>query len=229
MSQQTKTTYAVDIVFCIDCTGSMQPYLESVKRSATEFHRLLEEKMAVKNKGIRQLRVRIIAFRDIGEEADESIVATNFFSLPDEVASFNTFVSKLSAGGGGDEPESALEALALAIQSPWERTMDKRRHIVVVCTDASAHPLGKFRLPARLSNLDLPANMDDLNAMWGDEVDEGLMEFAAKRLLVFGPDKYPWSDLSELFENCIWVKSEAGQGMTDADQDLVLDQIAGSV
>ena len=150
MSQQPKTTYAVDIVFCVDCTGSMQPYLESVKRSATEFHRLLEEKMAVKNKGIRQLRVRIIAFRDIGEEGDESIVATNFFTLPAEGAAFNSFVSKLAAGGGGDEPESALEALALAIQSPWERTMDKRRHIVVVCTDASAHPLGKFRMPTRL-------------------------------------------------------------------------------
>ena len=99
MSQQTKTTYAVDIVFCIDCTGSMQPYLESVKRSATEFHRLLEEKMAVKNKGIRQLRVRIIAFRDIGEEGEESIVATNFFSLPDEVASFGPGYERAIAAG----------------------------------------------------------------------------------------------------------------------------------
>ena len=42
MSQTPTTTYAVDIVFCIDCTGSMQPYLESVKRTATDFHRLLD-------------------------------------------------------------------------------------------------------------------------------------------------------------------------------------------
>ena len=73
------------------------------------------------------------------EEGEASIFATDFFMLPDQGgARSRAFVSQLTAGGGGDEPESALEALALAIKSPWERSMDKRRHIVVVCTDASA-------------------------------------------------------------------------------------------
>src|SRR5437588_8111268 len=97
---------AVDIVFCIDCTGSMDPYIESVKATARDFHQLLEKKMAEKSKGIRQLRVRVVSFRDLGAEGPDAIEASQFFVLPDDAASFDTMVSSLTAGGGGDEAES---------------------------------------------------------------------------------------------------------------------------
>jgi hypothetical protein len=223
------SSYAVDLVFCIDCTGSMKPYIESVKGTALDFHRLLEKKMSEKDKAIRQLRVRLVAFRDLGEEGPGAIDATSFFELPNEADAFNRAVSGLAADGGGDEPESALEALVVAIRSPWERGLDKRRHVIVMCTDAPAHPLGKFAFAAGEQSALVPRSLEELQSLWGDEVDEGEMEYAAKRLLVFGPNAYPWNELSERFENCIWVASIAGQGMREADQEVVLDQVAGSV
>ena len=145
MSQHSGPTssYAVDVVFCIDCTGSMRKYLESVKSTALSFHELLETRDGEQGKWIRQLRVRVIAFRDLGHEGPDAIQTTRFFLLPDEKDAFHHFVSTLHPSGGGDEAESALEALATAIYSPWERGLDRRRHVVVMCTDASAHPIGK--------------------------------------------------------------------------------------
>lgn len=224
------SSYAVDIVFCIDCTGSMEPYIESVKATARDFHQLLEKKMSEKNKGIRQLRVRVVSFRDLGEESADAIQASPFFTLPDDSAAFGNVVGGLTPGGGGDEAESALEALAVAIRSPWERGLDKRRHVVVVCTDAPAHELGKFPYSGEGGQgRPMPGSLAELNTIWGDETDEGEMEYAAKRLIVFAPSAYPWPEMAEKFENFIYIPLPAGHGMQGSDQEIVLEQVAGSV
>ena len=217
--------YAVDLAFCIDRAARMRSVLDATANIASSLPARLQERMAVKNKAIRQLRVRFVMFSAPGN-ARVPVDSTRFYLLPQEADEFTRLVGHLTVPvGSGDGPSLALDALAMAVASPWDRQHDKRRHIVVLWTNWASVPLGTA--PAIFG--DAPRTMDDLNAMWGDEVDEGLMEFAAKRLLVFGPDLFPWSDISELFENCIWVKSEAGVGMTGADFDLVFDQIAGSV
>lgn len=228
-ANQPMASYAVDIAFCIDCTGSMQPYLDSVKQTARSFQTLLQKKMEEKSKGIRQLRIRVVAFRDLGEEGGAAIDATPFFTLPDQSADYERYVNALIADGGGDEPESALEALVTAIRSPWERGLDKRRHVVVMCTDASAHPLGKFTPAPTGQERPMPTGLAEFQSIWGDEEDEGEMEYAAKRLIIFGPDAYPWNELAETLENSVWVTSQAGAGMREADQDTVLEAISGSV
>lgn len=228
-ANQPMASYAVDITFCVDCTGSMQPYLDSVKETARSFQTRLQKKMEEKSKGIRQLRIRVVAFRDLGEEGSAAIDATPFFTLPDQSADYERYVNALIADGGGDEPESALEALVTAIRSPWERGLDKRRHVVVMCTDASAHPLGKFTPASTGQERPMPTSLAEFQSIWGDEEDEGEMEYAAKRLIIFGPDAYPWNELAETLENSVWVTSQAGAGMREADQDTVLEAIAGSV
>jgi hypothetical protein len=225
---ELRAAYAVDVVFCLDCTGSMRSYLDSAKAAARTFHELLEAKMASKDKAVSQLRVRIVGYRDLGSEGPDAIWASGFFRLPAETGAFEHTLGQLQASGGGDEPESALEALAVAIRSPWERHLDKRRHVVVVCTDASAHPLGRFEM-GPVDGRPAPRSLPELQAMWGDQTDEGEMEYAAKRLLVFGPLAYPWDQINNLFENTIWFESVAGQGMSERDQDAVLEAIAGSV
>lgn len=226
---QPVAKYAVDLVFVVDCTGSMAPFLDSVKRMAKDFHALLSKKMEDKDKGISQLRARVVAYRDIGEEGADAIAATPFYTLPGDTSGFESFVNTLTAAGGGDEPESALEALVTAIRSPWERGLDKRRHVIVVCTDASAHPLGKFSLPTSGQDRPMPADLSELESIWGNEAEDGEMDYQSKRLIVFAPNAYPWSDLPHILENIVWVESAAGQGMRDQDQDSVLEAIAGSV
>lgn len=135
----------VDIVLCIDVTGSMSPVLEKVKKGALSFHQRLESVMVKRDMAMGRLRLRVIAFRDFGADGDRSIERTPFLELPQQVVEFKDFVNALKATGGGDAPESGLEALALAVQSPWSREErgGAERHIVVMFTDAAAHPLGK--------------------------------------------------------------------------------------
>jgi len=145
-------SYSVDIVMCIDGTGSMGPVIDLVKANALRFESDLAAAMEAKQKSIDNLRVRVIVFRDIFVDRDDAFVTSNFFPLPQEREEFSRFISGIRANGGGDEPESALEALGIALNSDWVRSGDKRRHVVIMWTDASAHRLEEKagrRLPGR--------------------------------------------------------------------------------
>lgn len=223
--------YAVDIVFCIDTTYSMTPYLDSVKSTALKFQTQLESTMAKLDKAVDQLRVSIVDFRDLDHDGPESIQQSPFYVLPDQAQAYDDKVSGLAARDKpGPIPESALEALAVAIRSPWERSRDKRRHIIVMCTDAPAYPLGEIDPPADFGQIvSWPSSLDDLLSMWGDSVDDGEMEYSAKRLIIFGPNDYPWNEMMDAFENCIWMESAAGDGMREIEMQDILSLIAGSV
>ena len=228
-SNDSLVSYNVDVVFCIDVTESMKPYLASVKKRALEFHALLKADMLKKKKGVDEIRVRVIAFRDLHHEGPDAIEASRFFRLPEDNSQYAEHVNGLTAVGGGDIPESALEALAVAIRSPWQRDRPRRRHVIVMCTDAPAHPLGKFEMRRHGQEAPWPVAMGELHAMWGDAVDEGEMEHKSKRLLLFAPECSPWSEIVEAWENTIAVPSPAGAGLSNAEQTEVIDIIAGSI
>jgi hypothetical protein len=109
--------YAVDIVMCIDTTLSMSHILNEVKASALSFHPRLTRSMAEKGKSISQLRLKAIAFRDFGDDLAEPIEQTEFLAIPEQAGAYESFVRGLTPTGGGDIPESGLEALALAVQA----------------------------------------------------------------------------------------------------------------
>ena len=96
--------YAVDIVLCIDTTASMRPVLENVKSSALSFHDRLRTVMEEKGKSISQLRVKVIAFRDFGDRADDAIEETEFFRLPEDSGAYEDFVRKLETPRGWRPP-----------------------------------------------------------------------------------------------------------------------------
>jgi hypothetical protein len=223
--------YGVDIVLCIDVTGSMRPILNTVKDSALSFHKRLEDVMADKGKAISQLRLKVIAFRDFAHNADDAIHQTDFLQYPNGARVFQRFISELSAQGGGDEPESGLEALALAIRSPWEQGLDRRRHVVVVFTDASAHPLGKAesmsseRYPKSIARTE-----DQLFEEWGYQSSESaIMENSAKRLLLFAPDVEPWQGIAANWNNTIMFPSQAGKGLGEWEMDEIIQTIVNSL
>jgi von Willebrand factor type A domain len=224
-------TYAVDIVFCIDATGSMRPVIDAVKDNVRSFHDLLSSAMAEESKSISQLRVRVIAFRDFADNADDAIQCTDFLKLPQQRGEFEAFVSRLRADGGGDEPESALEALAVAIDSDWERGLDRRRHVIVMFTDASAHPLGDASVRAEPTYPQAaPASIDELFERWGyQSSQEASMENAAKRLLLFAPDTIPWNAIASDWDNTIFLPSRAGEGLEDHEMGEIINAIANSI
>jgi hypothetical protein len=219
-------SYAVDIVFCIDVTGSMTPILDAVKANALGFYDDVQTNLTEKGKNVAQLRVRVIAFRDFAADGDGALEESPFYSLPDERAGFSEFVNGLIAQGGGDAPESGLEAVALGISSPWTSIGDRRRQVIVVWTDQPAHPLDPSTVPADLASR-VPADFSALTDQWEDE--QGLMGSSSKRLILFAPDGPGWSDISAVWENVVHNPSQAGGGLSEVDYGTIIDSIGNSV
>ena len=223
---QGQILYTVDIVLCIDATGSMSSIINSVKAGALRFYDDLTAKMQSKDKVIDVMRVRVIAFRDYYDDASGAMIESPFFTLPHEQDAFKQFVSKIEADGGGDEPENGLEAVSLAIKSDWSKIGDKRRQVIVVWTDASAHPLEKGDKPRHYPT-DMPSNFDELTDIY--EANQGYMNKNAKRIVLFAPEAYPWTDMGTNWNQAILYPSKAGDGLNDIDYGSILDLIAHSV
>ena len=219
--------YAVDIVFVIDTTGSMRPVIETVKHHALNLNEDLAMVMAQKDKTISSLRVRVVAYRDYLHNASDALRESPFFTLPAQTGEFSHFVNSLYPDGGGDEPESGLEGLAAAMLSPWERGSDKRRHLIVLFTDASAHPIERAA-SAGLLPPGFPTNFNELYDAW-EGGQSGGMEHSAKRLLIYAPDLEPWRGISDLWSNTLHFPSRAGDGLEDFTFAEILNQIASTV
>ena len=219
-------SYAVDIVFCIDVTGSMTPILDAVKTNALRFYDDVQSNLTDKGKNVDELRVRIIAFRDFAADPESALQESSFFQLPDERTIFSAFVDSLIPEGGGDAPESGLEAVALAINSPWTSRGDRRRQVIVVWTDQPAHPLNFAVLPPGLAS-SVPTNFSALTDLWEDP--QGPLGASSKRLILFAPDGPGWSDISASWENVVHHPSQAGGGLSDVDYGTIIDSIGNSV
>jgi len=219
-------SYSVDIVFCVDVTGSMHHVLDAVKANALKFYDDVQTNLTDKGKNVAQLRVRIVAFRDFVADGDAAIEESPFYALPDQRAQFSEFVRGLIPQGGGDAPESGLEAVALAITSPWTTVGDRRRQVIVLWSDQPAHPLDPSVVPADLASR-IPADFSALTDAWEDE--QGLMGSNSKRLILFAPDGPGWSDISSVWENVVHNPSQAGNGLSDVDYGTIIDSIGNSV
>jgi len=219
-------SYAVDIVFCIDVTGSMTPIIDAVKANALRFYDDVQTNLTAKGKNVDELRVRVVAFRDFAADGEAALQESPFFRLPAEQGRFSDFVNGLLAEGGGDAPESGLEAVALAMNSPWTTRGDRRRQVVVVWTDQPAHPLEPTVVPAELRKR-VPADFSTLTDLWEDA--QGPLGASSKRLILFAPDGPGWSDISGVWENVVHHPSQAGGGLSDVDYGTIVDSIGNSV
>jgi hypothetical protein len=202
-----------------------------VKESALSFHDRLDGVMRDKGKSIRQLRVKVVAFRDFGYSAHDALIESPFLYLPEQADDYEKFVRDLEPRGGGDEPESGLEALALAVQADWERGLDRRRHVIVLFTDASAHPLGEAgQVRAATYPQSVPRSMNDLFEQWGfAQSQAALMENSAKRLLLFAPEVSPWVEIADDWNNTLFFPSVAGEGLEEVEMDEIINTIANSL
>lgn len=156
---------------------------------------------------------------------------TGFLALPARTDDFDSFVQRLNAVGGGDEPESGLEALSLAIDSDWERGQDRRRHVIALFTDASAHPLGTAAARGVSTYPpSVPATIDELFEHWGyPSSQSATMENSAKRLLLFAPDTTPWNVIAADWNNTIFLPSKAGDGLEEIELQEIINAIANSI
>lgn len=228
MSSNYKITYNVDMVFCIDATGSMGGVIDMVKNNALHFYTDVMTAMARKGKTIDKMRVRIVAFRDYLADKDDAMLVTDFFKLPEQSSDFEKCVKSIEAFGGGDDPEDGLEALGYAIKSHWDDEGMKKRQVIVVWTDAATHELG-FGSDAENYPAGMAKNFSELTSWWGDRQNKGFINQNAKRLLLFAPNAPYWSTISDTWDNVIHFPSIAGKGLGEFDYAQIIDSISNTI
>jgi hypothetical protein len=220
--------YNVDIVFCIDVTGSMHDILELVKKNALRFYPDLQNALDLKDKNVEALRIKVIAFRDFYVDGDGALETTDFIDLKNNPETFNSFVHSLRPDGGGDEPENGLEALALAMKSEWAKDGDRQRHIIVVYSDASTHPLETGSSGTHIYYpKGMPKDFNELTDWWDGQ--SYMSNRSAKRLIIFAPDSNAWTEIATHWENTVHYPSRAGEGLGDIDYQTILSAIVNSI
>jgi Mg-chelatase subunit ChlD len=119
---------SVDIIIAIDTTGSMAKGISAVQQWTNWFADQLEEKEF-------DYRLGLIDFKDI--QFDQNPVWYNFTS---DVNKFTSQVGKLKAsGGGGDGPESGIDAMLLASDKFKQYGRPEAGKMLIVVTDDVFH------------------------------------------------------------------------------------------
>jgi Mg-chelatase subunit ChlD len=118
-----------DVMFILDCTESMGGEIDAIRDAIIGFVEALHQAGLA-------IRVGLIEFRDrlINEEQRVLQFAGQPFTNDAEL--FRTEAMTLSAWGGGDAPESSLDAVLLAVRQPFDPLAQK---ILVLITDAPPH------------------------------------------------------------------------------------------
>ena len=109
----------VDIVFVIDVTKSMERMIDIIQTAAISFLDEFFEKMNSMKRRVENLRVKVISFRDFYYDGNHAYNESKFFTMPNEKMDLKEYLNEIYADGGGDDPESGLEALAMAMKSDF--------------------------------------------------------------------------------------------------------------
>lgn len=125
---------AVDIVFLMDSTRSMTPFIDGLKQNCIEFAEI------VKREG-HDCRLGLVGFGDV--DLNEPI---EVFPPTADLARFRERVGDLEVTGGGDNPESSVEALDRALTIPYR---EGARVCMVHITDAGCHNVRQLPRLAR--------------------------------------------------------------------------------
>ena len=119
----------VEVVFCLDTTGSMGGLIDSAKQKIWSICNQIAA-----GKPTPELKVGLVAFRDRGDD-----YITKTFDLSDDLDAIHGHLMGFQAAGGGDEPESVNEALHVALNSiSWSKE-PKVLRIIYLVGDAPPH------------------------------------------------------------------------------------------
>ncbi len=120
----------VEVVVCLDTTGSMQPTIDAARAGLADLVAIL--------RGIApRFRLGLVHYRDLEDYKDGAQILA---PLSDKVEAVQSKLAGLQAGGGGDFPERVEKGLELALHPQkigWQAATNK---IVVVIGDAPPHP-----------------------------------------------------------------------------------------
>ncbi|CAK9784954.1 hypothetical protein CC85DRAFT_243105 [Cutaneotrichosporon oleaginosum] len=134
---------AIDLVFVLDCTGSMQRYINSVRDHIFAICDMIRGEEGLN--GADDLRVAgsadrlIVNYRD--HKPQDNTYVYKFNSFTSDIAQVQDYLKGLTAAGGGDGPEAVTAAMAACLtELEWRR---EAARMVVLIADAPPHGIGE--------------------------------------------------------------------------------------
>ncbi len=136
-----------DIVFLIDCSGSMAKCLAALTQNVGRLIDTMVNPGANASAAVSDWRAKVCGYRDVKADGDAWWKETSFTT---DIAQVKNDLAALEAKGGGDEPESLLDGIWKLAKLPvsdkgvppdpgaWRHRHDAVRCIIVF-TDASTH------------------------------------------------------------------------------------------
>ena len=123
-SNNNMGTTGTDVVFVLDTTGSMRPYIDQMKTFIRNYSSKIKEMNG---------RVGLVVYRDAGDE----YTAKKISDLQSDTTDLLAKLDSVSAAGGGDDPEAALHASMVAMnEMKWQKGATKA---IILLTDAGYH------------------------------------------------------------------------------------------
>lgn len=119
----------LDLVFCVDLTGSMSPFIQAARAQMTS---ILDALRAQLGDG---LRVGVVAYRD---HCDGKKVCEKHDFMGD-LRAVKATLDGLQILGGGDYPEAVFTGLDACVKLPWR---DGAYRVIVLVGDAPPHGCG---------------------------------------------------------------------------------------
>jgi hypothetical protein len=184
-----KVRGVVDVIFLIDATGSMGKCIDALKNNIRSFFQTM-----VSDEGngspVKDWRAKVVGFRDFEEDGSDTWLINNPFTK--DVVELEGQLSAIRADGGGDIPESLLDALYKLMtmgetgvqEEPMPYAWRPKRaaaRVIVIFTDAPYKP-----------TMTIPEAK-------GLDVETIFNEIEQKRIIlsIFAPDEECYLTLSE--------------------------------
>lgn len=122
----------LDLVFVMDCTGSMGSYIAS---ACSNIQRISEELVAKEKADV---RLALVKYRDHPPQDDTFV--TDVHDFTSSVRQMKSWLDGCSAAGGGDGPEAVADGLHAVLKLSWRESAVK---FCILIADAPPHGLNK--------------------------------------------------------------------------------------
>ncbi|CAF1284021.1 unnamed protein product [Didymodactylos carnosus] len=120
----------LDLVFVLDCTGSMGSYIDS----ATQNIRSIVEEIVISEKS--DIKLALVEYRDHPPQDHTFVTRAHDFTA--SVKQMKGWLEDCTAVGGGDAPEAVADAMHDVLKLSWRAEATK---ICILITDAPPHGL----------------------------------------------------------------------------------------
>jgi len=142
---------SIDIVICLDTTGSMGKYIDGVRKKLVP---MMRKAMS----GFSDWRIGMVLYRDYPPDA----YVTKIIPFTKDFGYFQRYLNTIVTWGGGDVPEAVYEALYDgADKFPWAA----ESRLLILAGDAAPHPEPKGEITREMALQKIAGNDLKLSAI----------------------------------------------------------------